>query len=47
MKVHKNRFRDGWYTKLCDPTLYLDPKVTHFWSKVTCKRCLAKRGGGR
>lgn len=43
MKVHKNKFRSGWYTKLCDPTLYVEVNVSHLWQRVTCKRCLKAR----
>jgi len=38
--IHKNKFLSGWYTKLCDPKLYIDVNVATYWKDVTCKRCL-------
>lgn len=40
-KTHKNKFRSAWFTKLCDPTLYVNVKVCHWWKDVDCQKCLA------
>lgn len=38
--IHKHTFRWGWYTKLCDDTLFTQMIFTKKWEEVTCKKCL-------
>ena len=41
--THKNKFINGWFTKLCDGRLYAEVRVAYWWKEVTCAECLARK----